>query len=133
MRTPIAGVVNIKLRHDYKGAEASIEYGNTTDKDSGEYRASVIFGVGDGNTQITGAMNFYHRNSIFQHDRGYSLKPPFLSGNSTPENLQLTFESAVAAGAERSSRRPVLVCRAFSSGHAPFGSNGFPGKLLSSA
>lgn len=94
----VAGVVNIKLRHDYKGAEASIEYGNTLDKDSGEYRASVIFGVGDGNTQVTGAMNFYHRNSIFNHDRGFSLKPPFLSSNSTPENLQLTFDAVVAAG-----------------------------------
>src|SRR5256885_15036149 len=30
----VAGVVNIKLRHDYHGAEASIEYGNTLDKDS---------------------------------------------------------------------------------------------------
>jgi iron complex outermembrane recepter protein len=94
----VAGVVNIKLRHDYKGAEASIEYGNTLDKDSGEYRASVIFGVGDGNTQITGSMNFYHRNSIFNHDRGFSLKPPFLSSNSTPYNLQLTFDQVVAAG-----------------------------------
>ena len=32
----VAGVVNIKLRHDYKGAETSVEYGNTLDKDSGE-------------------------------------------------------------------------------------------------
>ncbi|HEX4665606.1 MAG TPA: TonB-dependent receptor plug domain-containing protein [Chthoniobacterales bacterium] len=94
----VAGVVNIKLRHDYKGAEASIEYGNTLDKDSGEYRASVLFGVGDGNTQITGAMNFYHRNSIFNRDRGFSSRPPFLSSNSTPYNLQLTYDQVVAAG-----------------------------------
>src|SRR6476620_9442225 len=52
----VAGVVNIKLRHDYRGAEASVEYGNTLDKDSGEYRASLIFGIGDGNTQVTGSM-----------------------------------------------------------------------------
>jgi iron complex outermembrane receptor protein len=120
----VAGVVNIKLRHDYKGAEASIEYGNTLDKDSGEYRASVIFGVGDGNTQITGAMNFYHRNSIFQHDRAYSQKPPFLSTNSTPLNLQLTFESVAAAGGG-----PAAIAAGFGPGdiffgHAPFGSNG---------
>ncbi|MEO7725117.1 MAG: TonB-dependent receptor plug domain-containing protein, partial [Chthoniobacterales bacterium] len=94
----IAGVVNIKLRHDYKGAEASIEYGNTLDKDSGEYRASIIFGVGDGNTQVTGAMNFYHRNSIFNRDRGFSAVPPFVSSNATPENLQLTYDAVVAAG-----------------------------------
>src|SRR5216110_554325 len=62
----VAGVVNIKLRHNYpNGAEASIEYGNTLDKDSGEYAASAIFGVGNDTTNITGTLNFYHRNSIF--------------------------------------------------------------------
>jgi iron complex outermembrane recepter protein len=122
----VAGVVNIKLRHDYKGAEASIEYGNTLDKDSGEYRASVIFGVGDGNTQVTGAMNFYHRNSIFNRDRGFSLKPPFLSSNATPENLQLSSAVVVAAGVNPATLPtdstgallPVIF------GTAPTGSNG---------
>ncbi len=94
----IAGVVNIKMRHDYHGAEATIEYGNTLDKDSGEVRADIVFGVGDGNTQITGSMNYYKRNSIFAHDRGYSAVPPFLSGNSTPSNLELAFDSIAAAG-----------------------------------
>ena len=32
----VAGVVNIKLRHDYKGVQAQVAYGNTLDKDSGE-------------------------------------------------------------------------------------------------
>ncbi|CAN5465540.1 TonB-dependent receptor [soil metagenome] len=118
----VAGVVNIKLRHDYKGVEATVEYGNTTDKDSSEYRASLIFGVGDGNTQLTGAMNFYHRNSIFNRDRGYSAVPPFLSTNSTPENLQLTFESVVeAGGTPPAGTGPGDLFF----GHAPFGSNGF--------
>jgi iron complex outermembrane recepter protein len=122
----VAGVVNIKLRHDYKGAEATVEYGNTLDKDSGEFRASVIFGVGDGTTQITGAANFYHRNSIFNKDRGFSAVPPFLSSNSTPENLNLTQEAVLAAGVPLS-RIPVgsngLPLTSFF-GHAPFGSDG---------
>src|SRR2546427_8406679 len=54
----VAGVVNIKLRHDYNGAEASIEYGNTLDKDSGEYAASMIFGAGNQTTNVTGIVNF---------------------------------------------------------------------------
>src|SRR5689334_2679156 len=70
----VAGVVNIKLRHDYHGAEATVEYGNTLDKDSGLYSASLIFGVGDEKTNITGAANFYHRNSIANRDRGFSAK-----------------------------------------------------------
>src|SRR5512132_4047553 len=77
----VAGVVNIKLRHDYaNGAEASVQYGNTTDKDSGEFITSAIFGVGNNTTNVTGVLNYYHRNSIFQHDRTYSAVPPFLSG-----------------------------------------------------
>ena len=57
-----------------------------------------MFGVGDGNTSITGAINYYKRNSIFNRDRGFSLKPPFLSSNSTPENLQLSSDVVVASG-----------------------------------
>lgn len=96
----VAGVVNVKLRHDYRGAEASVEYGNTLDKDSGEFRASLVYGVGDDKTSITGTMNFYHRNSIFNRDRGFSLKPPFLSSNTTPYNLQLSSAAVVAAGVD---------------------------------
>jgi iron complex outermembrane receptor protein len=122
----VAGVVNIKLRHDYHGAEASIEYGNTLDKDSGEYRASVVFGAGDDKTSITGAINFYHRNSIFARDRGFSLKPPFLSSNTTPYNLQLSSDVVVAAGVDpatlptdaEGNLLPIIF------GTAPTGSNG---------
>lgn len=121
----VAGVVNIKLRHDYKGVEATVEYGNTLDKDSGLYRASIIFGVGDENTQITGSANFYHRNSIFNRDRGFSAVPPFLSTNSTPENLQLFFESVAEAGAGAQAAAAGFGPGDVFFGHAPFGSGGF--------
>ncbi len=120
----IAGVVNIKLRESYNGAEVSVGYGNTTDKDSGEYRASVVFGVGDGNTQITGVMDFYHRNSIFNRDRGYSAVPPFLSTNSTPENLQLSFAAVSEAGGGAAATAAGFGPGDIFFGHAPFGSNG---------
>src|SRR5947207_2886134 len=95
----VAGVVNIKLRHDYaNGAEASVQYGNTLDKDSGEFLASAIFGVGNDTTNVTGVLNYYHRNSIFQHDRGFSLDPPFRSSNASPYNLELSGDVAAAAG-----------------------------------
>ena len=120
----VAGVVNIKLRHDYHGAESTIEYGNTLDKDSGEYSASLIFGAGDGDTNMTGVMNFYHRNSIANRDRGFSAVPPFLSTNSSPENLQLTYEAVAAAGGG-----PAATAAGFGPGttffgHAPFFTNG---------
>ncbi len=68
----VAGVVNIKLRRDYRGVETSVNYGNTLDKDSSEFSASLLFGAGDSNTLVTGVLNFYHRNSIYNRDRGYS-------------------------------------------------------------
>src|SRR4026209_1264977 len=94
----VAGVVNLKMRHNYDGAEARIQYGNTLDKDSGELDASAIFGVGNKDTNITGVLNYYHRNSIFNHDRGFSLTPPFLSSNNSSYNLQLSSDVAGAAG-----------------------------------
>src|SRR5437870_2673349 len=93
----VAGVVNLKMRHNYDGAEARIQYGNTLDKDSGELDSSAIFGVGNKDTNITGVLNYYHRNSIFNHDRGFSLTPPFLSSNNSPHNLQLSSELAPPA------------------------------------
>ena len=130
----VAGVVNIKLRHDYHGAEASVEYGNTLDKDSGEFRASLVFGAGDGTTSITGSMNYYHRNSIFTRDRGFSLKPPFLSSNSTPYNLQLSSAVVVAAGVDPATlpmdANGNLIPTIF--GTPPTGSGGFspPGSYI---
>src|SRR5207302_259966 len=94
----VAGVVNLKMRHNYDGAEARIQYGNTLDKDSGELDSSAIFGVGNKDTNITGVLNYYHRNSIFNHDRGFSLTPPFLSSNNSPYNLQLSSDVVAAAG-----------------------------------
>ncbi|MEY2537136.1 MAG: iron complex outerrane recepter protein [Verrucomicrobiota bacterium] len=96
----VAGVVNMKFRRDYKGAEVSTSYGNTLDKDSGEETESLIFGTADNETNITGVVDYYHRNGIFDHDRGYSQKPPIfgLSTNSSPWNLQLFRAAVLAAG-----------------------------------
>src|SRR5438105_9699056 len=95
----VAGVVNIKLRHDYQnGAEASVQYGNTEHEDSSEFLASAIFGVGNDTTNITGVLNYYHRNSIANRDRAYSAVPPFLSSNASPYNLELSSDVAAAAG-----------------------------------
>src|SRR4051812_24362047 len=94
----VAGVVNIKRYHEYHGAEARIEYGNTTDKDSSEFSTSLLFGVGDGKTNVSGTINYYHRNSIFNRDRDFSATPPFLSSNASPYNLQLSSAAVAEAG-----------------------------------
>lgn len=94
----VAGVVNIKRWKNYRGAEAKFEYGNTTDRDSGSINTALTFGVGDGKTNVSGTVNYYHRNSIFNHDRDYSAVPPFLSSNASPYNLQVTNAAVAEAG-----------------------------------
>jgi iron complex outermembrane receptor protein len=116
----VAGVVNIKLRHDYRGVETNLDYGNSLDKDSSEFSASLLFGVGDNNTNVTGVLNFYHRNSIFNRDRGYSAKSSIPSTNANPANLQLSRDAVLAAGV---SPAQVPESDAFF-GHAPFFTNG---------
>ena len=117
----VAGVVNIKLYKEYRGAEVSVQYGNTLDKDNSLFDAEVLFGIGDDKTQVTGALNFYHRNSIFAKDRGNSNHPPFQSSNASPYNLELSFETVVAAGGTPpAGAGPGDVFFA----HAPFGTDG---------
>src|SRR5438093_5038987 len=86
----VAGVINLKLYKDYRGAQVTLGYGNTLDKDAGEYYGDILFGVGDDKTSISGDMFFYHHNSMFSRDRGNSAVPPFLSSNTSPYNLQLS-------------------------------------------
>jgi len=78
----------------------TLYYGDTLDKDAGEYSGDILFGTGDDKTSITGDIFFYHRNSMFNRDRGNSNRPPFLSSDSSPYNLQLSSDVAAAAGGE---------------------------------
>src|SRR6201993_3137100 len=86
----VAGVVNLKFWKDYRGAQVTLQYGNTIDKDAAIYQGDVLFGVGDDKVQISGDIFFYHHNSLFNHDRGNSWIAPFVSTNSSPENIQTT-------------------------------------------
>jgi iron complex outermembrane recepter protein len=94
----VAGVVNFNLYKDYRGAQVTIQYGDTLDKDAAEYRGDILFGVGDDKTSITGDMFYYKHHDMFHHDRGNSLVPPFLSSNAFPWNLELQTAAIIAAG-----------------------------------
>jgi iron complex outermembrane receptor protein len=85
----VAGVVNFNLYKDYRGAQLTVQYGDTLDKDAAEYRGDILLGVGDDKTSVTGDMFYYKHHDMFNHDRGNSLVPQFLSRNSVPWNLQL--------------------------------------------
>ena len=114
----VAGVVNIKLRHNFRGAESAVEYGNTLDKDSSEFSASLVFGIGNEKTNVSGVLNSYHRNSIFSRDRGFSADANPPSTNSSPLNLQLSRDAVLAAGGIPPSSDELFF------GHVPFFSNG---------
>src|SRR4029077_832216 len=90
----VAGVVNLKLYKDYRGAQVTLQYGNTLDKDAAEYFGDVLFGIGDDKISITGDMFYYHHNSMFAKDRGNTNRPPFLSSNASPWNLQVSTDVA---------------------------------------
>lgn len=98
----VAGVVNIKMRRSADGTEASVVYGNTTNKDSSEFIASVVSGARTEKASALVSLNYYSRAPILHRDRTYSQIPPFLSSNSSPLNLQITREAALEAGAPAS-------------------------------
>jgi iron complex outermembrane receptor protein len=95
----VAGVINLKPYKDYRGAQLTLYYGDTLDKDAGIYSGDILFGTGDDKVSIVGDIFFFHHNSLFNRDRGNSAKPPFVSSNASPWNLQLSTAQALAAGA----------------------------------
>lgn len=93
----VAGVVNIILRHGFDGTSASVRYGNTTNKDSSEFKADLLYGVTRPEGSLMVGINAYNRNSIFHRDRTYSAVPVFLSSNASPPNLQVSRAAVLEA------------------------------------
>src|SRR5688572_25605681 len=71
----IAGVVNVRFLEKYDGALVTIGYGNTTDTDTSEYRASLITGYTDEHrgTELVVVADYFHREALFQTDRYFSF------------------------------------------------------------
>ena len=71
----IAGVVNVRLLQRFNGSLVSVGYGNTTDTDTSEYRASVISGYTDQRRglELVAVVDYFQREALFQSDRYFSL------------------------------------------------------------
>jgi iron complex outermembrane receptor protein len=95
----VAGIVNLKMYKDYRGAQLTLYYGDTLDRDAGQYNGDLLFGIGDDKVSVVGDIFFFHHNSLFNRDRGNSVKPPFVSSNASPWNLALSTAVALQAGA----------------------------------
>jgi iron complex outermembrane receptor protein len=118
----VAGVVNLKFYKEYRGAQLTLYYGDTLDKDAGQYNGDILFGTGDDKTSIVGDIFFFHHNSMFNHDRGNSAVPPFKSSNTSPWNLQVSTAVFTAAGGNGGVTPPGAGTRIFIS--PPDGTNG---------
>ena len=91
----VGGVINIITRKDYEGAELVLRYGNdTSSTDSGEFYSALTFGINDPQGNVSGNLYYLKKNSIHNADRSYSAKPPFLSSNAIPMNIQISAEAA---------------------------------------
>jgi len=95
----VAGVINLKFYKDYRGAQVTLNYGNTLDKDAGLYSGDILFGTGDDKASVAGDIFFYHHNSMFQRDRGNTQKGKLLNANASPANFEVSTQVALAAGA----------------------------------
>jgi len=105
----VAGIVNLKLYKDYRGAQLTLYYGDTLDRDAGQYNGDLLFGTGDDKVSVVGDIFFFHHNSLFNRDRGNSAKPPFVSSNASPWNLVLSKAVALAAGAVQGTTPQDLI------------------------
>lgn len=68
----IAGVVNIILRNDLQGGEVFATAGTSTEGDSEEYRASLMYGNQMGQTRFMTTLDWYRIESLGFSDRPFS-------------------------------------------------------------
>ncbi len=68
----IGGVVNIILKKGYNGFEFSTQYGNSTESDIGEYKATLVAGSSTEKTSVMVGLEYFSRNSMLQSERDFS-------------------------------------------------------------
>lgn len=68
----VSGVINIKLRKDFRGLTTTAEIGNTMSTDSLEKSFSLIYGSSAGKNSIVTAVDWRQRAAIKDHDYGFS-------------------------------------------------------------
>ncbi|PYI75224.1 MAG: hypothetical protein DMF04_10865, partial [Verrucomicrobia bacterium] len=76
----VAGVLNVFLKHKFRGLELNASYGNTNlgaSNDQGEERSYLLAGTGDDNTDIVVYVEIYNRAAIFSRDRNVSSNADF--------------------------------------------------------
>lgn len=95
----LTGVVNMKLRSRFEGVEIGASYGNTTDKDAGVQRYSMIFGTSQGKFRFVGTASYQDHNSIMKWDRSITASRDFTPlGGSDNRSGNLAYPQRVYMG-----------------------------------
>ncbi len=95
----LAGVVNLKLKDRYEGLEIMGSYGNTTDKDAGVQRYSILFGQAQGKFRIIGSANWHDHNGIMKWDRQLTASRDYRPyGGSDFRSSNLAFPQRINMG-----------------------------------
>ncbi len=95
----LAGVVNLKLKDRYEGVEIMGSYGNTTDRDAGVQRYSILFGTAQGKFRIIGSANWHDHNGIMKWDRKLSSTRDFRPyGGTDLRSTNLAFPQRIYLG-----------------------------------
>jgi iron complex outermembrane receptor protein len=68
----VAGVVNLVLHKGFEGGEVSLRYGDRAEGDGGDESIVVLAGFGNDRGHVTFAMEYSHRDPIFDRDRPYT-------------------------------------------------------------
>lgn len=114
----IAGVVNVILRSDYRGAEVGGTIGSFEGK--GDARMNAVFGYGDqarDKFNVFGAVDFYKRDLLLQKDTEF-LKTRDFRGRAGGRNFQSlngggTWRQLSATGALTNTFRAISECPGF--------------------
>ena len=67
-----AGVVNVILRKDFKGAEVDVNFGTSRGAKTGEKNVSLFFGTAAGKVSATIGLSFYQRGGLRAIDTDYA-------------------------------------------------------------
>ena len=68
----VAGVVNVVLHKGHKGVEVSMRYGARSEDDGGDESIGILAGFGNDRGNVTFALEYSHRDPIFDTDRSYT-------------------------------------------------------------
>jgi outer membrane receptor protein involved in Fe transport len=110
----VAGVVNIKLRKDFRGTMFTAYYGNTFDTDVGSQSYKMLFGTGDEKTRALFSAEYSRANSLLSPDRQRSFPAGSnVSGTSNPgllfDKTDFGLHEAVVGGVTNSVANAVAL------------------------